>query len=140
VSTSLDWNDGLFGKSFPSPPSSRSGTSEEAADSVRESAATLRGRILALAIQRGLHGLTSWEAEAVLSLPNENGVHPRFWELETLSEAPAALKVREVVPRQLFTVKGIRRPSGKSGRSQMVYFAFAAVSVGDVLRHYGITP
>lgn len=132
----------LFGSE---PPWSRLGTSQAAAQSVRGAAATLRGRILRLAIHRGLQGLTSYEAEEILGLSNENGVHPRFWELETLKQSKAARLVRLTVPRQLFVVdksiatRAITRPSGKSKRGQQVYFAFAAVSLEQVCAHYGIT-
>lgn len=126
------------------PPSSRHGTSEDAADSMRDSAAGMRRRIHDLAIARGLQGLTCSEAETLLDMHNENSVHPRFWELETESEAPAAQRIREVQPRVLFVVDRnvatgrIARPSAKSGRGQLVYFAAAAVSFDEVLAHYGL--
>ena len=98
-----------------------------------ETAATLRGRILRLAIRRGLHGLTSKEAGELFGL-SQNTCHPRFWELETENDGPSARKVRETVARQLFVVPAIRRDRHN------VYFAFAAVSPEEVCAHYGVHP
>jgi hypothetical protein len=127
----------------PLPPWSRGGTSEEAADSVRDSAATLRKRIGSFVRQRGLQGVICAEVEEIFALEHQTA-SARLWELETRSLAKSARKVREMVPRELFVINKpeypgrIVRPNPRGERNQLVYFSFHAVTVEQVMQHYGL--
>jgi hypothetical protein len=111
---------------LPEAPFSRPGTSEAAAASVdcTGMAATRRAAIMKLAIQRGRLGLTCHEAEVILNLTlNQNGTHPRFWELEKMGV--------------LFVIDGITRPTNTRRQAQ-VYFASQVVTSDEIRQHYGL--